>query len=139
MEFWTEVRRQVLVEGLSKRAAVKKHGISWHTLEKILKHEEPPGYQQKQARPKPKIEAFLPVIVEILKADQEAPRKQRHSAKRIFKRLKKEHEFTGGYTIVKDAVRLARVAARSLLAAGSPARRSPDGLGLCESFASRSV
>ncbi|MFT7629126.1 MAG: transposase, partial [Mariniblastus sp.] len=105
MEFWTEVRRQVLVEGLSKRAAVKKHGISWHTLEKILKHEEPPGYQQKQARPKPKIEAFLPVIVEILKADQEAPRKQRHSAKRIFKRLKKEHEFTGGYTIVKDAVR----------------------------------
>ena len=105
MEFWTEVRRQVLVEGLSKRGAVKKYGISWHTLEKILKHQEPPGYQQKQARPKPKIEAFLPVVAEILKADQKAPRKQRHSAKRIFERLKKEHEFTGGYTIVKDAVR----------------------------------
>ncbi len=105
MEFWTEVRRQVLVEGLSKRGAVKKYSISWHTLEKILKHQDPPGYQQKQARPKPKIESFLPVIAEILKGDQKAPRKQRHSAKRIFERLKKEHEFTGGYTIVKDAVR----------------------------------
>ena len=105
MEFWTEVRRQVLVEGLSKRAAVKRFEISWHTLEKILSHEEPPGYRQKQPRPKPKIEAFLPVIGEILTADQKAPRKQRHSAKRIFERLKDEHGFTGGCTIVKDAVR----------------------------------
>ena len=105
MEFWTEVRRQVLVEGLSKRAAVKQFKISWHTLAKILKHEEPPGYRQSQSRAKPKIAAFVPVIAEILKADQKAPRKQRHSAKRIFERLRDEHEFTGGYTIVKDAVR----------------------------------
>jgi len=105
MEFWTEVRRQVLVEGLSKRGAVKRFGISWHTLKKILENEEPPGYQQKQPRARPKIEAFLPIIAEILKADQKAPRKQRHSAKRIFDRLKSEHGFTGGYTIVKDAVR----------------------------------
>lgn len=105
MEFWTEVRRQVLVEGLSKRGAVKKYKIGWHTLDKILSLEEPPGYQQKKARAKPKIEAFLPIIAEILKADQKTPRKQRHSAKRIFERLCAEHEFTGGYTIVKDAVR----------------------------------
>ncbi len=105
MEFWTEVRRQVLVEGLSKRGAVKRYGISWHTLQKILDHEEPPGYRQKQPRSKPKIAEFLPIIAEILKADQKAPRKQRHSAKRIFDRLKTEHGFTGGYTIVKDAVR----------------------------------
>jgi hypothetical protein len=50
MEFWTEVRRQVLVEGLSKRAAVKQFDISWHTLEKILTHAEPPGYRQQQPR-----------------------------------------------------------------------------------------
>lgn len=47
MEFWTEVRHQVLVAALSRRAAVEKHGVSWHTMEKILKHQEPPGYQQK--------------------------------------------------------------------------------------------
>ena len=56
MEFWTEVRRQVLVGGLSKRGAVKRYGISWHTLEKILDREEPPGYRQKQPRSKPKID-----------------------------------------------------------------------------------
>ena len=105
MEFWTEVRRQVLVGGLSKRGAVKRYGISWHTLQKILDHEEPPGYRQKQPRSKPKIDEFLPIIAEILTSDQKAPRKQRHSAKRIFDRLKAEHGFTGGYTIVKDAVR----------------------------------
>ena len=105
MEFWTEVRRQVLVEGLSKRGACDRFGISWHTLVKILENEEPPGYQQKQPRRKPKIETFLPIIAEILIADQKAPRKQRHSAQRIFQRLKDEHGFTGGYTIVKDAVR----------------------------------
>ncbi len=30
------------------------------------------------------------------------PRKQRHTAKRVFDRLRVEHGFTGGYTIVKD-------------------------------------
>ncbi|MFT5303368.1 MAG: hypothetical protein ACI814_004187 [Mariniblastus sp.] len=62
MEFWTEVCRQLLVEGLSKRGAVHKYRIGWHTLNKILALEEPPGDQQKQARPKPKLDAFLPII-----------------------------------------------------------------------------
>ena len=114
MEFWTEVRRQVLVEGLSKRAACRQFDISWHTLTKILNHEEPPGYRQKHPRRKPKIEAFLPIIADILKADQKAPRKQRHSAHRIYRRLKEEHGFTGGYTIVKDAVRVWRQAQKEV-------------------------
>ena len=48
---------------------------------------------------------FLPIIQQILEADRSAPKKQRHTAKRIFQRLRDEHGFTGGYTIVKDAVR----------------------------------
>ena len=36
---------------------------------------------------------------------KEDRRKQRHTAKRIFERLRDEHDFTGGYTIVKDYVR----------------------------------
>ena len=43
-----------------------------------------------------------------LKADTEAPRKQRHTARRIFERLRDEHGFTGGITIVTDYVREAR-------------------------------
>jgi transposase len=43
-------------------------------------------------------------IEQILKEDQALPRKQRHTAKRIWERLKGEG-FTGGYTIIKDTVR----------------------------------
>ena len=102
---WTEVRRRVLNKELSKRAACKEYSIHWDTLTKILEHVEPPGYQQAQPRPKPKIGPFLPIIHKILKEDRQAPRKQRHTAKRIFDRLVAEHQFDGGYTIVKDAVR----------------------------------
>src|SRR5208283_1250352 len=37
--------------------------------------------------------------------DKKHPKKQRHTAKRIFERLRSEHAYTGGYTIVKDYVR----------------------------------
>ena len=46
------------------------------------------------------------MIDAILEADQNAPAKQRHTAKRIFERLRAEHGFAGGYTVVKDYVRL---------------------------------
>jgi transposase len=109
MELWTEVRRKVLTRELSKRAACKQYGLHWQTLQKMLAHEEPPGYCQQRPRAKPKIEPFLPVIEEILKSDQQAPRKQRHTAKRIWERLRDEHGFRGGYTTVKDAVRTWRL------------------------------
>jgi transposase len=105
MEIWTEVRRRVLNKELSKRAACKEYSIHWDTLTKILEHVEPPGYQQAAQRPKPKIGPFLPMVYKILEDDRGAPRKQRHTAKRIFDRLVDEHQFDGGYTIVKDAVR----------------------------------
>ena len=49
------------------------------------------------------------MIDAIFEQDQTQPKKQRHTAKRIFDRLREEHGYTGGYTIVKDDVRLARV------------------------------
>jgi transposase len=49
----------------------------------------------------------LGVIDAILNDDRQRPVKQRHTSKRIFERLKEEHGFTGGYTIVKDYVRTA--------------------------------
>jgi transposase len=105
MEFWKEVRRQVLTKELSQRAAMKKYGLGWHTLKKILTHPEPPGYRQSKRRPKRKLEAFLPIVHQILEDDRQAPPKQRHTAKRIFERLRDEHGFRGGMTTVKDAVR----------------------------------
>ncbi len=105
MQLWTEIRRRVLTEQLSKRQACREYGLHWHTLMKILGHTEPPGYRQAQPRPKRKLEPLLQVIHEILEQDRHARRKQRHTAKRIFDRLRAEHGYDGGYTIVKDAVR----------------------------------
>jgi hypothetical protein len=105
MELWTEVRRRVLTGELGKRAACLEYKLHWRTLEKILNHTEPPGYRRTKARPRPKMERFLPIIFEILEADRRAPRKQRHTAKRIFDRLVAEHEFDGCYSSVKEAVR----------------------------------
>ena len=105
MEFWKEVRRLVLTNELSKRGACEKYGLGWHTLKKILAHDEPPGYRKSQPRAKPKIDKFLPVIHQILVDDRQAPKKQRHTAWRIFQRLQDEQQFSGQYTIVKDAVR----------------------------------
>ncbi|MDA8386510.1 MAG: IS21 family transposase [Actinomycetota bacterium] len=108
MDQWTEIRRKVLVEGASKRSVCRDYGLGWWTLKKILDHPEPPGYRSTAGRAKPKLGEFLCVIDEILEADKSAPPKQRHTARRIFERLRDEYGYTGGITQVKDAVRRAR-------------------------------
>src|SRR3954470_12851709 len=104
MENWAEIRRRVLVDGQSKRSVCREFDIHWDTLQKILRHSEPPGYRRAAPRPRPKLEPFLPVIHQILEGDKKAPRKQRHTARRIFERLRDEHGYQGGLTIVKEAV-----------------------------------
>lgn len=107
MEKWIEIRRRVLGGEISKRAACQEYDIHWDTLQKILTHTEPPGYRLTKRRAS-KLEPFLPVIEEILKSDRQVHRKQRHTARRIFERLRDEHGCDGGETIVKDAVRALR-------------------------------
>ena len=98
MENWAEIRRRVLVDGLGKRAACREFDIHWDTLQKILRHPEPPGYRRATPRSRPKLDPFLPVLHQILEEDRKAPRKQRHTAKRLFERLRDEHGYTGGLT-----------------------------------------
>jgi len=104
MEDWSEIRRRVLVEGVSRRQILRETKLHWLTLKKILEHSEPPGYRQQTPRPRKKLGAYVERIQQILKEDQAMPRKQRHTAKRIWERLREEG-FAGGYTVVKDAVR----------------------------------
>lgn len=65
----------------------------------------PPGYRRSAPIRRPKLDGFTGIIDQWLSEDRERPRKQRHSAKRIFERLRDEHGFEGGYTIIKDYVR----------------------------------
>ena len=104
MDQWLEIRRRVLVEGVSKRQILRETGLHWETLEKILSHSQPPGYQRTVPIAKPKIGPFLGQIAQLLEANRELPRKQRYNAKVIWREIRKKG-FSGGYTIVKDAVR----------------------------------
>jgi transposase len=103
MQDWAKIRRRVLVEGVSKRQVCREEGLHWDTLQKILTHPEPPGYRRSQP-PSSKLDDYRETIAQILEADKHQPKKQRHTAKRIWKRLRAKG-FDGGYTIVKDAVR----------------------------------
>jgi transposase len=105
MDQWHEIRRRVLVEGVSKRQIIRQTGLHWKTLEKILKHSIPPGYRRRGAVRKPKIGPFLPYITQMLEQDKLVPKKQRHTIHRIWQRLRSEYGFTGGVTSVGDAVR----------------------------------
>jgi transposase len=108
MKQWTQIRQRALAKGESKRGILRETGMHWRTLEKILTHSEPPGYQQAQSRNRPKIGAFESRIEQILKDDLQMPRKQRHTAQRIFERLRDEHGYDGCYSAVKEAVRRMR-------------------------------
>jgi transposase len=104
MEDWISIRKRVLVGGVSKRQILRETKMHWKTLEKILAHDSPPGYRRSKAPIKRKIGPYLDRVTQIIEADKQMPKKQRHTAKRIWQRLREEG-FDGGYTIVKDAVR----------------------------------
>ena len=108
MDQWTEIRRKVLVEGASKRSIHRDYGIGHQALARILANPEPPGYQMAEVRRKPVIGPHLATIDQILADDKEAPPKQRHTARRIFERLRDEYGYTGSYSQVQTAVQRAK-------------------------------
>ncbi len=105
VDLYARVRYACHVEGKSTREAARVFGLHRSTVRKMLRYAAPPGYQRSQPRSRPKLDPFTGIIDEILEADRSGPKKQRHTAKRIFDRMCEEHGFTGGYTIVKDYVR----------------------------------
>jgi transposase len=70
----------------------------------MVRFSVPPGYVRKKPPATPKLDPFIAVIDRILGDDKSRPKKQQHTAKRVFERLRDEHGFTGGITIVKDYV-----------------------------------
>ena len=88
------------VEALDQTAIPDRH----QALAKVLANPEPPGYQMSEIRRKSVIGPHLATIDQILADDKEAPPKQRHTARRIFERLRDEHGYTGCYSQVQTAV-----------------------------------
>lgn len=114
VEIYAAVRRFVFIEGHSRREAARIFGVSRDTVAKMRRDSAPPGYVRTATPARPRLGPLVPVVEAILEANCSAPVKQRHTAKRIFERLRDEHGFGGGYTTVKDYVRLSRARSREM-------------------------
>lgn len=112
MEQWKDIRYRVLGEGVSIRQVQRETGLHFTTVKKILTHPEPPAFQCPPREPT-KVGPFRERIAAILEADQSLPKKQRHTAQRIFEVLREEG-YPGGYTQVKDVVRELRRASQEV-------------------------
>ena len=108
VDLYLRVRKACLVEGMSMREASRLFGVHRDTVRKMLSNPAPPGYRRRRPARRPKLEPYTGIIDRILEGDLSLPKKQRHTVKRIFERLRDEHGFEGGYTIVKDYVRKSR-------------------------------
>lgn len=105
VELYAVVRRAVYAEGLSQREAARRFGVSRETVAKMMRFAAPPGYRRQSSPHRPKLEPYVGIIDQIQAGDAPRSRKQRHTAWRIFERLRDEYGYDGGYTIVKDYVR----------------------------------
>ncbi len=109
VELYSKVRLAVLREGMSRREAARRFGVDRGTVAKMVEHSVPPGYRLTKALRRPKLDAHAAFIDEILRSDPSSPKKQHHTIRRIFERLRDERGFDGGYTTVRDYVRPRRL------------------------------
>jgi len=104
-ELWSEIRRRVLAGAISRRQACAEYHLDFRTVRKIVRHAEPPPFRAPQSRTKPVLGPFLATLRQIIDDDRHAPPKQRHTARRIYERLRDEHGYAGCPSIIRDAVR----------------------------------
>ncbi|GAA0998914.1 IS21 family transposase [Subtercola frigoramans] len=104
VELFARIRRDARVEGLSIRELARRHGVARATVRMALSQAQPPP-RKTPVRVSPRLEPFKPAIDAMLIEDLTAPRKQRHTARRILARLAEEHAATDlSYSTVRDYV-----------------------------------
>ena len=85
------IRRKHYVEGWSIRKISRQCLVSRQVVRKALKRKEPWNYTRKVDKPCPVMDPYRSVIAQWIKDDERAPRKQRHTASRIYHRLCDEY------------------------------------------------
>jgi transposase len=107
VEQFERIRREHREEGVSIRELARRHGVHRRAVRQALTSAVPPprqGYERTQ----PAVGAHAAVIRRWLTEDQEAPPKQRHTARRIWERLVDEEGATLSEPTVRRYVRACR-------------------------------
>lgn len=114
MELYARIRRAVMADGLSRREAAKQFGVHRNTVSKMLQFSIPPGYRRRERPVSKKLGPHMAWIDTVLEGDRSVHKKQRHTARRIYDRLRDERGFSGGYTIVREYVAQATLRGREM-------------------------
>jgi transposase len=104
---YARIRRAHVVEKLSVRELARQFHHSRRKIREILGHAEPRPYTRTQTPPSV-LDPFKSIIGDILRTDADAPRKQRHTAARVFRRLRDEHGYGGSAERVRLYIRSQR-------------------------------
>src|SRR4051794_27791317 len=105
VEQFEQIRRDRDREGLSIRALAARHGVHRRAVRQALASAVPPVKRAPVGRPAPKVGPYRVIIDGWLEDDRRAPRKQQHTAKRVWSRLVDEHGAEVAQTTVRDYVR----------------------------------
>ena len=104
VELFEAIRRDHRRDGLSIRALADRHGVHRRTVRQALENAVPPE-RKTPVRPSPKLDPAKALIDAMLTVDLTAPRKQRHTARRVLARLVDEHDMSDlTYSAVRDYV-----------------------------------
>lgn len=114
--------KKLYEDGVSKSEIQRRTKLNYRTVCKYADMEDWNDDKRPNVDPEnyPVLGEFIPLINEWLEGDTKVPRKQRHTAKRIYNRLREEAGYTGSYSSVKRYVRKKRFALRQGIAGCLP-------------------
>lgn len=119
VDSYEEIRQAHYRDGKGIRQIAREQHHTRRVIRAALAQATPPGYQLRQARPAPVLDAVAPIIAQWLAEDQQRPKKQRHTAHRIWQRLRDEYQFSGAEGTVRRYVGKQRPAAAGAQAEGA--------------------
>jgi transposase len=99
-----KIRRLYFIKRHSIRKIAKEHHYARKTVRKAIQDASVPEYHLSAPKPYPVMGSYLPIIERWLREDKLRPKKQRHTAHRIYERLIDEHGFTGCERTVRKHV-----------------------------------
>jgi len=100
MEQWDKIRRMYHIEGKSIRQIARETGYARETVAKLAKQQDPPKYKRGKEYAAPVLKPFKERLREMVRENENLPRKQRWTTPRMFEQL-----VTEGYQGAESTVR----------------------------------